>query len=57
MADNRNTNEDIGKYARHPRRTAGTAFLMGTAIGAAFMAMKQKREKSFFDKIIDRFDK
>lgn len=57
MADNQNTNEDIGKYARHPRRTAGTAFLMGTAIGAALMAMKQKRDKSFFEKIIDRFDK
>jgi hypothetical protein len=46
--------EDMGKYARHPRRTAGAAFLMGTALGAGMMVGKMKRNKTPFQKFMDR---
>lgn len=36
--------EDIGKYARHPRKTAGAAFLMG--LGAGMLAAKIKSDRS-----------
>lgn len=47
--------EDIGKYARHPRRTAGAAFLMG--VGAGMLAAKMRNDqkpKNGFQKIIDQ---
>jgi uncharacterized membrane-anchored protein YhcB (DUF1043 family) len=46
--------EDMGKYARHPRRTAGSALLIGTAIGASIMAMKKNREKNSVQKLMDK---
>jgi len=55
MADKQT--EDIGKYARHPRRTAGTAFLMGTAIGASIMAAKMQKDKSSFQRFMDKIVK
>jgi hypothetical protein len=55
MADKQN--DDIGRYARHPLRTAGSAFLVGTAIGAGLVASKARREhnknplKKFMDQV------
>jgi hypothetical protein len=48
--------EDLGKYARHPLRTAGTAFLVG--IGAGMMASKARKHnrsalQKFFDQLSD----
>lgn len=53
MADN-NQIEDIGKYARHPLRTMGMGFIVGTALGASMMAAKKNQEKNIVDKILDR---
>lgn len=55
MADNQN--EDIGKYARHPLRTMGMGFIIGTALGASMMAAKKNQEKNVVDKIFDKFGK
>ena len=46
--------EQLGKYARHPMRTAGTAFLIGTAVGASMMAGMKDTHKSPIEKIMDR---
>jgi uncharacterized membrane protein YidH (DUF202 family) len=56
MANN-DQSEDIGKYARHPRRTAGGAMLIGTAVGAGMMAAKNRRNKSMMQKFMDRMNK
>lgn len=53
MADN--ISEDIGKYARHPRKTAGAAFIMG--LGAGMIAAKfieEQKPKSGIQKIFDQ---
>lgn len=50
-------NDDIGKYARHPRRTAGSAFLIGTALGASVMAVKKSHEKNALQKLIDQISR
>jgi hypothetical protein len=55
MADNQS--EDIGKYARHPRRTAAGAMLIGSAIGAGMMAAKKQRAKTPMQKFIDKMGK
>jgi Spy/CpxP family protein refolding chaperone len=52
MADNQIV--DIGKYAKHPRRTAVGAMLIGTALGAGMMAAKNHRSKSPMQKFIDK---
>lgn len=56
MADN-NKSEDLGKYARHPRRTAMGAFIIGSAIGASMMAAKKQREKNPIQKFMERMAK
>ena len=54
MAEAQDQIEDLGKYARHPRRTAGTAFLIG--VGAGLMAAKmRKQNKSSLQKWMDQF--
>lgn len=56
MADN-NQSEDIGKYARHPLRTMGMGFIIGSAVGASMMAAKKNQEKNIVDKFLDRLSK
>jgi hypothetical protein len=56
MADNQQS-EDIGKYARHPRRTAAGAILLGTALGAGMFAAKNRRGKTPMQKFMDRMNK
>jgi hypothetical protein len=57
MADKAtNNNDDIGKYARHPRRTAAGAMIIGTALGAGMMAAKKQAEKTPMQKMMDRFN-
>jgi hypothetical protein len=49
--------EDIGKYARHPKRTAAGAMLIGSAIGAGMMMKKNSRAKTPMQKFMDRMYK
>jgi hypothetical protein len=49
--------EDIGRYARHPRRTAAGAMLIGSAIGAGMMMKKNSRAKTPMQKFMDRMYK
>lgn len=52
MADNQS--EDLGKYARHPRRTAGAAFLMGMGAGMMAAAKRNHKPKSSVQKFMDQ---
>jgi hypothetical protein len=56
MADNQQS-EDIGKYARHPRRTAAGAILLGTALGAGMFAAKNRRGKTPMQKFMEKMSK
>ncbi len=48
--------EDIGKLAHHPLRTAGMAFIAGAMAGMSMVGAKKAREKSAFQKFMDRLD-
>lgn len=52
MADNQS--ENLGKYARHPRRTAGAAFLIGMGAGMMAAAKKSHRPKTGIQKFMDQ---
>lgn len=52
MADNQV--QDLGKYARHPRRTAGAAFLIGMGAGMMAAAKTNHRPKSRVQKFMDQ---
>jgi len=56
MMNNQDEDVDIGKYARHPRRTAGGAFIIGSMIGASLMAAKKMRQKTAMQKFMDRMN-
>jgi hypothetical protein len=51
-----NQSDDIGKLARHPLRTMGAAFLVGSTMGAGMMAAKKRREKTPVQKLLDRLN-
>jgi hypothetical protein len=51
-----NQSDDIGRFARHPLRTMGAAFLVGSTMGAGMMAAKKHREKTPAQKFLDRLN-
>jgi uncharacterized membrane protein YidH (DUF202 family) len=55
MADNQS--DDIGKYARHPKRTAAGAMLIGTALGAGMMAAKKHQNQTPMQKFMNKMNK
>lgn len=53
MADEELVIETDAKRWKHPRRVLGAAFIMGTALGAAAVAAKSHKQKSFWQKLAD----
>jgi hypothetical protein len=46
--------EELGKYARHPLRTAGAAFLAGSVMGLGVMAAKKNQHRGSLQKFLDQ---
>lgn len=46
--------DSMGRYARHPLRTAGTAFLAGALFGVSMMGARGSQQKSGLQKFIDQ---
>lgn len=52
MAEDNQT-DDIGRYAKHPLRTMGAAFLAGTMLGM-MAAKQQNHNKTSLQKFLDQ---
>ncbi len=49
--------KDIGKYAKHPLRTMGGAFLVGTAVGVGVTAAKKHSRRNSLQKFLDQLNR